>query len=147
MKLVYDIFEKLQLNQTFFTQFILVIIIFFLVKFLLMSKLQEVLDLREGKTVKREAGANEKFSKAGELADKYSQRIAEANSNAQKKIELKKQEVNKKEQNIFKEEVAKVELEMTGKREKTFQEVEVHKAAMMNEKDVLVEQLIEKVTK
>ena len=146
MELIYDILNKLHIDKTFYTQFGLVIVLFFGVKALLMSKLQEVLDMREGKTVKREAGANEKFAKAEELAEKYNQRIAEANSEAQKKFEHKRDEVNRKQQTIYEEAVSKIEKETESKRNSVLAEVDAHKSAMVGRRDELINELVEKVT-
>ena len=146
MQMIVDIFKQLGVDDTIFTQFALVFVLFFLIKNVLMAKLQDVIELREGKTTKLEGDANQKFQEAEQLSQKYNDKIAEANAKAQKIFSDKKDEVNSDQKKVFEAAEKKTDAEVLDKKKKYEEELKKHKELVMQNADSLASNLINKIT-
>ena len=61
MEMFVDIFKQLGANESLVHQFIIVVVMFFLTKFLFLNHLQRILETREDKTVNLEGDAEKQF--------------------------------------------------------------------------------------
>jgi F0F1-type ATP synthase membrane subunit b/b' len=115
---VINVFQKLGVDESVFTVFILVIVLYFVLKHLFFESLLFVITNRENKTTKLEGLANKKFQEAEQMSAKYKEQIDEAqNSNFER---LKGE--NKKLTDYHKTEYKKFENEMNKDFEKKVSE-------------------------
>lgn len=145
MDTVLTIFKSLDIDQTFFVQLVLIVILYLILRNLLFSKLQEVLDLREEKTTKMEGGAQAKLAQAEKLAEQYKESIDKARGQALSIISAKKDEVQKREAEKVKALDAKLENELNAKREEFSKELESKKESIMQQADSLSQDLVTKI--
>ena len=85
MDTIYIVFDSLQIDKNFFIQFVLVTVLYFVLRFLFLDKLQEVLTLREDNTTKMESGADDKLNQAEKISKQYKEKIEDARQEALKK--------------------------------------------------------------
>lgn len=145
MELIFDVFDKLNIDQTFFVQFVLVVFFFFTLKSLLFSKLQFVIELREGKTTKMEDEANKKFAKAEELSKKFTQETEEAYSEAHQYFSSQKKEITTREWLRFKKAEESLEKEASEEKQKYIMALEAQRDQVLGQSDQLAEDLVQKI--
>lgn len=145
MDAILNIFKSLDIDQSFFIQFALVVILYAILRNLLFSKLQEVLELREAKTTKMEDGANEKFKKADELSKQYKIKIDEARSKAFDIVTKKKAEVVARETKTIKDHEKNLESQVASKRSAFETEINSKKEAILQQADSLSQDLVNKI--
>jgi len=146
MDTILNIFSSLGIDESFFTLLALVFASYFILKFFLFNKLQQVLDLRESKTTKMEAGAHKKFDEAEELANKYKQGIHATQQEADKILSQAKSTVQAKEKEKVKLAAKELEAISDSERKVFAQEIEERKKTIMESAGTLSTQLVEKVT-
>ena len=100
--------SQLGIDNTFYYQFVLVIILFPISCFVLFNKLLFVIENREEKTTKLESQADGKFEKVKELEEKYNERLEEAYSQAQQNLNTSKNKIIEEQTGIFKDEEKKI---------------------------------------
>ena len=108
MDLILGVFQKLDIDQTVYAQFIIFFFLFIILKAVFFNKLQFVLELRESKTTKLEENANKKFSEADNLSSKYKTEINKVYLGAQEKFNCKKLDIKR----VEKEAISKKEKEL-----------------------------------
>lgn len=141
-----NIFKSLGADVTFFYQLVLVLVFYFVLKYSLFGKLQEVLDLRENKTTKLEGNANKKFAEAEELAQKYKAELAKANQEAYSLLSDKKAAAESAQKAKLKEVENQLNIQVEAKRKEFMAELEVHKENVLKEADSLSGDLVNKLT-
>lgn len=146
MDTIIGIFKSLGVDSTVFTQFIIICILYLVLRNLLFGKLQEVLELREGKTTKLEENANKKFIEAENLAKSYKEKINSAQSEAFSKLSKVKEEVLGVEKQKLKAEEAKLNSEIEAKAQQFANEVEQKRQEVLANADALANDLITKLT-
>lgn len=146
MDTIIGIFKSLGVDSTVFTQFIIICILYLVLRNLLFNKLQEVLELREGKTTKLEENANKKFIEAENLAKSYKEKINNAQSEAFSKLSKVKEDILKVEKDKLKEEEAKLNGEIEAKAKLFKEEVDQKKQQILASADSLANDLINKLT-
>ncbi|EQC50008.1 ATP synthase B/B' CF(0) [Bacteriovorax sp. BSW11_IV] len=146
MDTIIGIFKSLGVDSTVFTQFIIICILYLVLRNLLFGKLQEVLELREGKTTKLEENANKKFIEAENLAKSYKEKINNAQSEAFSKLSKVKEEVLGVEKQKLKAEEAKLNSEIEAKAQQFANEVEQKRQEVLANADALANDLITKLT-
>ena len=146
MDKISKILESLNVDETIFYQLGIFIALFFILKEIFFEKLQEVIRLREEKTVLRKEGADKKFAEAEELALKYEKRLKEANAKGRDQYNRRKREIVEKEKTRLKrteEELnAELEEEIDGFREK----VACQEQELLKKSDAMSNALVEKLT-
>lgn len=147
MDTIINIFKSLGVDQTFFVQFAIVVTLYWLLKTLLFSKLQFVLELRESKTTKRQDEANKKFQQADQLALKYKETIEKVQQEAHQVVTSKRDESEKKMRAQVKEKATELEKEIEAKRAQAQTEIESKKANVLAQADSLANELVQKLTK
>lgn len=145
MDAILNIFKSLDINQSFFYQFALVVVLYAVLRNLIFSKLQDVLELREAKTTKMEDGANEKFKKAEELAKLYKSKIDEARSQAFDIVTKKKNEIIARESKIVKDHEKTLEAKVASQRNEFENELNSKKVAILQQADSLSQDLVNKL--
>lgn len=146
MDQVSAIFSQLGANDTVIIQFVIVILMFILCKFIFLNKLQFIIENREEKTTKLEASADDLFEKASKLSDKYKQRIDEAHLKAQKIILDKKAEVLEIERQKMKKAEEEVNNYVESSKSKITNEIATKKAEILSEAGHLSDLLINKLS-
>lgn len=142
---IINIFKQLGVNETFFIQFAIVIVIFNLLSLVLFKKLKEVLDNREAKTTKLEGEAHAVYKRADELAAQYKAKIDETHQQAHQHHTKNKEEIAKKNKEGFKSAEAQINAEYEGKRKVMIAEVEQVKNKSLAEVDSLSKNLVQKL--
>mgnify|MGYP001039079371 FL=1 len=141
-----NIFKSLGADFTFFYQLALVLVFYFVLKYSLFGKLQEVLELRENKTTKLEGNANKKFAEAEELAQKYKAELSKANQEAFTFLSDKKNNALDVQKSKLKEVENQLNIQVEAKRKEFMAELEVHKSNVLKEADSLSGDLVNKLT-
>lgn len=145
METIQAIFTQLGVDKSLLPQFILVVLLFLVAKFLFLNHLQFVLENREEKTVKLEGAADETLERVTKLSHEYKAKIEQANKEAMKLLGGKKTEI----QNHYNEQFKAIEREINqfvdksrGEFEK---EVEANKTRFLAETDSLASDLVKKI--
>lgn len=146
MEAVINIFKSLGVDESIFVLFGLFVALYFVLKFVLFGKLQEVLEMREGKTTGLEGNANKKFTEAEELLAKYDDRIEKSNAEAQAILSTKKSEIVARERVKYKDAEVKVEKDVEAKKAVFVAELNEQKKSVMSSAATLSENLVQKLT-
>ncbi len=146
MDTVTAIFTQLGADSSVLNQFVVVVALFVLTKFLFLNKLQSVIETREEKTVKLEGSAGNMLEKVEELESKYKEKINTAHEKAQVFLSKEKETLIKEQSALIK----KIENEVLGDIEKAHKaneaEVKSQREALLKEVDTLSETLVGKIT-
>jgi F-type H+-transporting ATPase subunit b len=147
MEMIITIFKSLGVDQTVFFQFVSLIIIFILVSNLLFTRLKDVLEMREQKTVKLEGNAHFIYKKADELQEQYKAHVEKTHQENHQNSQNKKNEILKKAQDKINEAEAKFTMEYNSKKTTLLAEIKSNRERSLSEVDNLSKNLIEKLTK
>jgi F0F1-type ATP synthase membrane subunit b/b' len=145
METVQAIFTQLGVDSSLLPQFIIVIVIFTLAQLLFLGKLQEVLEVREEKTVKMENAADDTLNKVADMQREYKAKIEEANRAALAIITDKKNESNAKHTQAFKTSEKEVNQYIDDSRVQFNKEVEASKDQYLAEAKNLANSLVQKI--
>jgi F0F1-type ATP synthase membrane subunit b/b' len=145
MEAIQKLLGQLEIDQSFFYQFAVFIVIFFLLKVVLFNKLLFVLVTRESKTTKLEETANKKFQEVEKLAKKYTDKIDEYNDEALVNINKKKSEVTGQNATQIKEEEKRINKNFEAEKAKITSQILEQKSAVISHADGLSADLIEKL--
>src|SRR5690606_19029989 len=145
METVQAIFTQLGVDSSLLPQFIIVSVAFALAQLLFLGKLQEILEVREEKTVKMENAADDTLNKVAEMQREYKAKVEEASREALGIITEKKQEATKKYTNIFKESEKEVNQYIEDSRVEFSKEVEANKGTYLAEAKALADSLVQKI--
>jgi len=144
MDLVLSVFKKLNVDQTVFIQFAILVVLFFLLKVIFFNKLQFVLELRESKTTKLEDNANKTFSEAESLSQKYKDEIDKAYVEAQEKYNKRKLEILDREKQNIKTAENQISQEVDQERTKFVAELDSKRKEVLDNADSLAKNLVDK---
>ena len=147
MNTILTILNSLKIDHTVIVQFILFVVFFNIIAPLLFKKLQDVLDLREGKTTKLESHANHVYKQAEDMAAQYKNSIEKTHQDSQSVASKKKAEILAKEKALFTSAEEKMNGEYEAKRSTLLKELAEKKVAVMAEAEKLSNTLVEKLTK
>ncbi len=145
METVQAIFTQLGVDSSLMPQFIIVIVIFILAQLLFLGKLQEVLEVREEKTVKMENAADDTLNKVADMQREYKAKMEEANRAALTIITDKKNESNTKHTQAFKNSEKEVNQYIDDSRVQFNKEVEASKDQYLAEAKNLANSLVQKI--
>lgn len=145
METVQAIFTQLGVDSSLMPQFIIVIVIFILAQLLFLGKLQEVLEVREEKTVKMENAADDTLNKVADMQREYKAKMEEANRAALAIITDKKNESNTKHTQAFKNSEKEVNQYIDDSRVQFNKEVEASKDQYLSEAKNLANSLVQKI--
>ncbi len=145
MDQIVAIFNQLGVDSSIYYQFIVFLVLFNILNVTLFSKLQFVLETREGKTTKLDEVADGKLKEFENLMANYNLRIKEANEKAQEIMSNNRQEVLKEGKARFKKFEEQIVNESDEKRKVIEQELEQLKAEVLKSSDNLSKELVEKI--
>ena len=79
MQMLLDIFGQLGADISLWHQLAVVVLMYFIAKFLFLDHLQRVLDVREEKTIALDSKADEQFAKIEKIQNDYKEKITSLN--------------------------------------------------------------------
>lgn len=131
--------------EEFLMQLGIVCVVFAAVSVIFSSKLFEVIQERQDKTVLLEKDAESRMEKANEVSEAYRAKIDIAYGEAQKKLKQKKDEIISVENKLFKEEEKKILAESEEERKKVIESVEGQRIAVLRQADELANSLVDRI--
>lgn len=140
-----EIFTQLGVDSSLPYQFVVLAVAFILANFLFLGKLQEVLEVREEKTVKLENSADETLEKVTTMQTEYKAKVDEANRIALKNATEKKQKISQKYTDQYKATEKELNQFVDSSRSEFSKEVESNKAKYLSEAEVLSQSLVQKI--
>lgn len=147
MDMVVDIFKQLGANESLLYQFVIVVVMFYLAKFLFLNHLQAILDHREDKTVNLEGSAEKQFSEIEKIQREYKEKLGLAKNEIKSTAELKKVEITKREEAIYRNHEKQAATFLDETRKQVEAEMAEKKKLLLNEAEELATSLVEKVVK
>ena len=146
MDAILPILEKLHLNSTFYYQFVIFLVLYWIIKPLFISKLQFVIEQRAQQTDKKSELADEKMSQANTLSEEYHNKIDDGHLDANKFIFEQKKKIESGSSEIIFSAEHKSEKEFDGKMKEINESYNQRKNDLMTSVDSLSEDLIKKIT-
>ncbi len=140
-----EIFTQLGVDDSLPYQFAIILIVFIIANFLFLGKLQNVLEVREEKTVKLENSADETLEKVTSMQNEYKSKMDNANRAALKNSTDKKQELNQKYTAQYKQSEKEVNTFVDQSRNDFGKEVASNKDKYLAESDALAQSLVQKI--
>ena len=147
METLLAIFEQLKINSSVFPQFAIIVVVYFISRFLFLNKLQNVLEQREEKTVKAETGAEDLFTKVEDITKKYKAQIEDAHKKSKSFLNEKKTNIMNEQDKRYKIFEAQVGSYLDANRKELKTEFESKKTAILADADNLSEVLLNKFAK
>jgi F0F1-type ATP synthase membrane subunit b/b' len=147
MDTILNIFISLGVQKIVGIQFLTVVVFYFILTKLFFSKLQFVIETREGKTTKREGNANKMLNEAEALSLQYKKTIEDTQAQTFADASKKKNILLEEQRSALKQKANQLEEEMTKQRQVNLKEIESQKAIVMNQAEELSKQLLEKISK
>jgi len=140
-----EIFTQLGVDDSLPYQFAIILIVFIIANFLFLGKLQNVLEVREEKTVKLENSADETLEKVTSMQNEYKSKMDNANRAALKISTDKKQELNQKYTAQYKQSEKEVNAFVDQSRNDFGKEVASNKDKYLAESEALAQSLVQKI--
>lgn len=140
-----EILTQMGVDSSLAYQFVILVIVFTISNFLFLGKLQEVLDVREEKTVKLESSADETLEKVTSMQNEYKVKIDEANRQALKTATDKKQAITTKYTEQFKAQEREVSSYVDKSRNEFGNEIAGNKDKYLAESEALAQSLVQKI--
>ena len=147
MDTIVIILKALKIDQTALIQFGILLVFFNTIAPFFFKKVQDVLELREGKTVKLESHAHDVYKKAEDLAEQYKAKIEKTHQDSQFIAQKKKAETLNKEKEILKTFENNLASEYETRKLKIQNEISEKRTIVLAEADKLAGNLVEKLTK
>ncbi|MGZ3788590.1 MAG: F0F1 ATP synthase subunit B family protein [Bacteriovorax sp.] len=147
MDTIVIILKALKIDQTVLIQFGILLVFFNILAPLFFKKIQEILELREGKTTKLESHAHHVYKQAEELAEQYKAKVEKTHQESQQVSQKKKSEVLTKERDLLKSAEEKLNSEYDERKSKILKEMSEKRSVVMAEADKLAGNLVEKLIK
>jgi len=147
MDMAVDIFKQLGADESLLYQFVIIVVMFYLTKFLFLNHLQAVLDNREDKTVNLEGSAEQQFDEIEKIQKDYKEKIQAATKDLKVSSENKKNEISKREEGTYRTHEDKANALVDDSRKKMEAEMTEKKATVLSEAEALATNLVDKVVK
>jgi F-type H+-transporting ATPase subunit b len=147
MGTIYTILNSLKIDQSFYIQFTLFVVFFNILAPLLFKKIQNVLELRESKTVKLDSHANHLYKQVEDLAQEYKGSVEKTHQDSQSIASKKKAEILSKEREEMSVSEEKMSNEYETKKSAQVNEFSEKSKVIMAEASVLSDSLVAKLTK
>ncbi len=147
MEMFVDIFKQLGANESLVHQFAIIVIMYFLTKYLFINHLQNLLEIREDKTVNLEGDAEKQFKEITKVQDEYKEKLQSANRTIKLKLDEKKSEIIKKEESVYREHELEINKFIENSRKEIEAEINTKKEKVLSEAEQLANTLVQKITK
>lgn len=140
-----EIFTQLGVDSSLPYQFGIILLVFIIANFLFLGKLQNVLEVREEKTVKLENSADETVEKVTAMQSDYKLKIDDASRTALKFATDKKHSMTQKYTEQYKQTEKEVNSLVDKSRNEFSKEVAANKAGYLAESETLAQSLVQKI--
>lgn len=140
-----EIFTQLGVDNSLMPQFFIILGVFIISHFLFLGKLQEVLQIREEKTVKLEGSADETIEKVNHMQTEYKAKIDDANRAALKTSADKKAVIANKLNDQYKQTEKEVNSFVDQSRADFAKELAGSKDKYLGEAETLANSLVQKI--
>ncbi len=147
MQMLLDIFGQLGADISLWHQLAVVVLMYFIAKFLFLDHLQRVLDVREEKTIALDSKADEQFAKIEKIQNDYKEKITSVNKRLKQKLEESRALVVKTEEAKYRSEEKTINDYIDKSRLELEKEIENKKEEVMKEAEQLSTDLVQKITK
>ncbi len=145
MEIVTSILTQLGINNTFYIQFAIICVLYFISSRVLFIPLQKVLDLRAEKTTKTEKLAGELNEKYKNLKYEYDEKLERTHKSVQEDKTNKKKEIERELEYSFKEKESEINDKLDAQKEVVEKEYLSKKNDILNESTNLASELIKRV--
>lgn len=139
------IFTQLGVDSSLPYQFIILVVAFIAANFIFLGKLQNVLEVREEKTVKLEGSADETLEKVTSMQGEYKAKIEDANRTALKSSSDKKQAITQKYTEQYKKAEKEIGQQVDQSRSEFGKEIAANKEKLLSESETLAQSLVKKI--
>jgi F0F1-type ATP synthase membrane subunit b/b' len=140
-----EILTQMGVDGSLAYQFVIIVAVFVIANFLFLGKLQDVLEVREEKTVKLENSADETLEKVTSLQGEYKVKIDEANRVTLKNATDKKQQITAKYTEQYKSVEREVNSFVDKSRNEFSKEMAGNKDKYLAESESLAQTLVQKI--
>lgn len=140
-----EILTQMGVDGSLAYQFVIIVVVFVIANFLFLGKLQDVLEVREEKTVKLENSADETLEKVTTLQGEYKLKVDEANRSALKNATEKKQQITAKYTEQYKTVEREVNNFVDKSRNEFSKEIAGNKDKYLAESESLAQTLVQKI--
>lgn len=145
MDIITSILTQLDVNSTIYTQLIIFIIFFVLVKFIFIDKLKTVLDSRGGELVKQDEKAVELEKMAREMELDYEQTLLKSRKEIEAKLDVKRNNLISEHAGIIKNQEIKTDEYINNQNKINQSEVQSMRANVMNQTNELSDLIIDRL--
>jgi F0F1-type ATP synthase membrane subunit b/b' len=139
------VFSQLGVDSSLKYQFIILVVVFIASQFLFLEKLQNVLEIREEKTIKLENSADDVLEKATSMQNEYKTKIDEAHRTTLKTSSEKKQKITQKYTEQYKQSEKELGQQVDQSRLEFGKDVEANKEKYLAESESLSASLVQKI--
>jgi F0F1-type ATP synthase membrane subunit b/b' len=139
------IFTQLGVDSSLLPQFFIILIVFVIAHFLFLGKLQQVLEVREEKTIKLENSADDTLEKVAHMQNEYKIKIDDANRAALKEATDKKQDLAQKYSDQYKVNEKEINQFVDQSRSDFNKELTGNKEKYLAESEALAQSLVQKI--
>jgi F0F1-type ATP synthase membrane subunit b/b' len=140
-----EILTQMGVDGSLAYQFVIIVAVFVIANFSFLGKLQDVLEVREEKTVKLENSADETLEKVTALQGEYKVKVDEANRAALKNATDKKQQITAKYTEQYKSVEREVNSFVDKSRNEFSKEIAGNKDKYLAESESLAQTLVQKI--
>lgn len=140
-----SVFTQLGVDSSLLPQFFIILAVFLIANFLFLGKLQEVLEIREEKTVKLENTADETLEKVNNMQVEYKKKIDDAQRIALKESTEKKANFNNKFTEQYKQTEREVNNFVEQSRFEFSKQIDGNKDKYLSEAESLASSLVQKI--
>ncbi len=140
-----EILTQMGVDGSLAYQFVIIVAVFVIANFSFLGKLQDVLEVREEKTVKLENSADETLEKVTALQGEYKVKVDEANRAALKNATDKKQQITAKYTQQYKSVEREVNSFVDKSRNEFSKEIAGNKDKYLAESESLAQTLVQKI--
>jgi len=142
-----EIFTQLGTDQSIIYQFVIVIVLFVVSKFLFLGHLQNIIETREDRTSKLEGNTEKQFEEIEKIKQGYKSKIQTANKDMKQKLDDGKTEISKKYETKYRSEEVEVNTFIEKSKKEIEAEISEKKNAVMSEAQELAKNLVSKIAK
>ena len=123
MEMFVDIFQQLGTDKSIVHQFIIIIVMFYLTKFLFINHLHEIISKREDNTVGLEGNAEKQFEEIDKIQNEYKDKIQNANKEIKSMLDNDKMVIVKTHEAKYREQETEINKFIETSRKKIEEEI------------------------
>jgi len=147
MEMFINIFMQLGTDESIVHQFVIIITMFTLSKYLFINHLQAVLDFREDQTINLAGNADKQFAEVEKIQTAYKEKMQTAHKELKLKTDVIKTEIVKREEAKYREQETEVNAFIEKSRKEIEKEIQDKKEVVLNEAEQLAGGLVQKLAK